>query len=63
MERLEEIQNETVKCSCCGKEQMVKDMKYKGIQEGIAGMTYSLALYNCQCRSTQCIKISREVTK
>jgi hypothetical protein len=59
MDRLTKIQDHKIKCSCCGKEQLVKDMKFAGVQEGCMGMAYSLALYNCDCRSTQCVKIER----
>lgn len=60
MDRLIKIQDHKVKCSCCGKEQLVKDMKYKGIQEDwTKDATHDLALYNCTCKSTQCIKIPK----
>lgn len=56
MNRLKLIEDKTIKCSC-GKEQKPRDMKYRGIQEGI---DFDGALYNCTCGSTCIVLLEKE---
>lgn len=61
MDRItQEILNSVKKCSCCGKVQKVKDMKFHGIQNGTDKMAFDLALFNCVYKSTQCIQIPKK---
>lgn len=55
-----EVLEQTVTCSKCGKVQKAKDMRFKGIEDGFGKMDFDLALFNCECRSTQSVRIPRE---
>jgi hypothetical protein len=63
MDCLHAIQDKTIKCCKCGKEQKLSDMKFRGIQFGTDSMDYDLALYNCECRGTNSIKINKKTAQ